>query len=296
MKRTILCVDDDIITQKTVSHILSGENYRILNFSSGEDARDFLLKNNINLDAIVLDWEMPGMSGLLFLRWLKSVKEFSAIPVIMITAHDNKEKYEQSIVEGANYYFAKPLKKNKFTSLLNAAVFESMNYKMLQEKIRNGNIQPCSIGTKTFRIRTLEEAQKLSVYIANATDNPEENVIICELLNNAIEHGNLCITYDEKTLLIESNSLLDEINKRLEMPDYKNKYAEIVVEKTLTNMKVTIKDMGIGFDFTKFLTINEDRLFDNHGRGIAIANSFLNITYKGKGNTVEVLFSGENKN
>ncbi len=142
-----------------------------------------------------------------------------------------------------------------------------------------------------FKIKTLEEAQQLSVEIANDTSNPNENLVICELLNNAIEHGNLGITYDEKSELIEKDIFLEEIERRQKLSENKEKYAEVIIKKCLKGgMVVTITDQGKGFDFNKYLSIDNSRLFESHGRGIAIANTILKIQYFDKGNKVVVYF------
>ena len=147
------------------------------------------------------------------------------------------------------------------------------------------------ISEEHFRIKTLEEAQQLSVEIANYTSNPNENLVICELLNNAIEHGNLGITYDEKSDLIEKDIFLEEIYRRQNLIENKNKYAEVKIEKCFGGgMVVTITDKGKGFDFNKYLSIDNSRVFESHGRGIAIANTILKIQYLEKGNKVMVYF------
>jgi anti-sigma regulatory factor (Ser/Thr protein kinase) len=153
------------------------------------------------------------------------------------------------------------------------------------------NCRESVISEEYFKIKTLEEAQLLSVVIANNTNNPNENLVICELLNNAIEHGNLGITYDEKSELIEKDIFLEEIERRQNLLENREKYAEVIIEKCIEGgMMVTITDQGKGFDFNKYLSIDNSRLFESHGRGIAIANTILKIQYLDKGNKVMVYF------
>jgi hypothetical protein len=153
------------------------------------------------------------------------------------------------------------------------------------------NCRESVINKKHFKIKTLEEAYQLSIIIANDTSNPNENLVICELLNNAIEHGNLGITYDEKSELIEKDVFLEEIEKRQNLLENREKYAEVIIEKCIEgSMVVTITDQGKGFDFNKYLSIDNSRLFESHGRGIAIANTILKIQYLDRGNKVMVHF------
>lgn len=53
-------------------------------------------------------------------------------------------------------------------------------------------------------------------------------------------------------------------------------------------MQLIIEDEGEGFEFEKFLQFDDSRMFHNHGRGIAMANSNLNIEYLNSGNKVVV--------
>jgi anti-sigma regulatory factor (Ser/Thr protein kinase) len=162
--------------------------------------------------------------------------------------------------------------------------------KLIKDK---GSILNCSkeiIYEQSFKIKTLEEAYQLSVRIANETSNPNENLVICELLNNAIEHGNLGISYEEKTDFIEKDIFLDEINRRLALPENEHKYAEIQLVKCKKGLLVIITDQGCGFDYKKYLTIDSSRIMESHGRGIAIANSILKIEYTENGNKVAVRF------
>lgn len=141
-----------------------------------------------------------------------------------------------------------------------------------------------------YTFQTLQQAQKLAVIIADQTNNPNENLVICELLNNAIEHGNLGISYEEKSDLIERDLFLEEIEKRIILPENIHKYAEVDIVKYTSEMVVTITDMGKGFNYKQYLTIDESRIFESHGRGIAIANSILKIKYFDIGNKVSVFF------
>ncbi len=160
-----------------------------------------------------------------------------------------------------------------------------------KDGIRVFNCKESVLQEETFKIKTLEEAYQLSIDIANKTSNPNENLVICELLNNAIEHGNLGITYEEKSNLIEKDLFLDEVSRRLELDENKHKHAEVHIKTCIEGgMIVTISDQGKGFDYNKYLSIDNSRIFESHGRGIAIANNILRIQYIGKGNQVAVYF------
>jgi anti-sigma regulatory factor (Ser/Thr protein kinase) len=63
---------------------------------------------------------------------------------------------------------------------------------------------------------------------------------------------------------------------------------DVQVKRYPDKLTVLIQDTGKGFDFTKYLTLDEKRLLDNHGRGIAMARMFLDLAYQDSGNKVLV--------
>ncbi len=285
----ILVVDDDPMFHKLLGFALKSEDYSLMFTSNAEEAKELLERNSSkDILAIILDWELPGMNGLELLGWIKQQEDHRDIPVIMLTGRNSPDEIKSGINAGAFYYVTKPFQKDFLTSVLSAAIADRQNLLHLAnelEKVRN----PLeSLVQGEFRFRTLQEAQKLSVFIANACPQPKECLIICELFNNAIEHGNLGITYDEKSELIDNFSLQDEIERRLELPQYRDRYATLNFDKNEDRILLTLEDKGSGFDFQKYLHFDEDRVFDNHGRGIAMANAMLDITYLGKGNRVIV--------
>ena len=116
-------------------------------------------------------------------------------------------------------------------------------------------------------------------------------MVIAELINNAVEHGNLGIDYEEKTKLVSEGKWFAEVERRLALPENANKHVRVHLKKEQGNLFVEIEDQGPGFDFERFLTIDESRLFDNHGRGIAIAGSSLDVRFVRPGNKVIVSIS-----
>lgn len=75
---------------------------------SGEEALNYLsTATAADLVLILSDINMPGISGIELLRILK--EKYSHLKVFMITAYDDKDKYEKAIQYGAEEYFAKPI-------------------------------------------------------------------------------------------------------------------------------------------------------------------------------------------
>jgi anti-sigma regulatory factor (Ser/Thr protein kinase) len=137
--------------------------------------------------------------------------------------------------------------------------------------------------------RDLYEAENLSSFLANCFPDPERALTgISELLINAVEHGNLDISYEEKTKLVEENRWKDEVSRRLQDPVNNNKNVTVIFEKKGEAYYLQVTDQGKGFNWQEYLELDPSRASDNHGRGVAMANmiAFDRLVYNEKGNQV----------
>ena len=141
----------------------------------------------------------------------------------------------------------------------------------------------------SFALRTLDEAEKLSTLLAMNCPDPDRTAAgIWELLSNAVEHGNLEISFEEKTELLFSGQLREEIERRLNSSPYGEREVRVDFVRRPDAITLTVTDEGMGFDFKHFLEA-EPALHLPNGRGINIASkfSFDALQYFGRGNRVE---------
>lgn len=115
-----------------------------------------------------------------------------------------------------------------------------------------------------------------------------------ELLVNAMEHGNLEISFDEKTKALENDEYYELLMSRQNSPDYKNR--RIMIKYTLVpdKVEICITDEGKGFNHKKRIAdFQEKDIFHNnlaHGRGIQMAKDFFNVfEYNEKGNSILII-------
>ena len=287
---TILIVDDEDALRDVLRRMLEGEGCGVLTARDGTEGLEILQAHPESISVVILDWVMPQMSGIELLRWMKTQDHIEHIPVIMLTALDDPERIKEGIDAGAFYYLVKPFQRTLLKSILRAAVFDFHNTRHLLEKLKQYEKPIALLEEGTFRFRTPEEAEQLAVMIASATPDPEHAMVIAELLMNAIEHGNLGITYEEKGKLVEDDLWQAEVDRRLALPENANKNVVVRMKKVDRNLQIEIEDQGTGFDFERYLRIDQSRLFDNHGRGIAIAMTMLKVQFLGTGNKVVVTF------
>jgi diguanylate cyclase (GGDEF)-like protein len=103
----LLVVEDDAINRDLLQRRLSRSGYSVEVAESGQTALDMIAK--AEYDLVLLDQMMPGMSGLELLKLLRSTHSTNDLPVIMVTAVDQKRTIVEALHQGANDYVAKPI-------------------------------------------------------------------------------------------------------------------------------------------------------------------------------------------
>lgn len=140
-----------------------------------------------------------------------------------------------------------------------------------------------------LEFRTIPEARRLATLIAHAFPEPERVEIgLAELLINAVEHGNLGITYDEKSALLDRGELGHEIDRRASRPELAARRVRVTVSRLTDRIVAAIEDEGSGFDWRAYLERDPPPSLDPNGRGIMIARevSFDRLAYNERGNVV----------
>ncbi len=105
----ILAVDDDLINLKLIKSMLLKDSKiaEIVEASNGADAIN-VLKNNSDIDIVLLDIIMPIMGGIETLQVIRADQNFSNIPIIVLTTDETKKG--DSLEYGANDFIMKPVK------------------------------------------------------------------------------------------------------------------------------------------------------------------------------------------
>ncbi|KAF0813136.1 Response regulator PleD [Andreprevotia sp. IGB-42] len=284
----ILIVDDEPFNLEILSEHLLDEGYDVLTAEDGEAAWN-VLSHDKAFDAILLDRMMPRMDGMALLARLKQQTEFEHVPVIMQTAVGAAENVREGLAAGAYYYLIKPFQRDMLLAIVAAAVSFHREKKQLEAQLSDQASTYRLLQNGEFHFQTLDEARQLTLLLSNACPNPQKVALgLSELLVNAVEHGNLGISYSEKTRLLQQGRWHDEVASRLAHPDYRQRRVCVRFTRKDGHLEFTIADEGAGFDWKPFLEFSPERAFDPHGRGISMARmlSFDMVEYQGKGNEV----------
>lgn len=287
-KVKILAVDDEEFNLDIISEYLADAGFEVVCAIDGLNALE-KIKQHPDVAVIVLDRMMPNMDGMAVLKALREDKTFKDIPIIMQTAAASSKRIQEGIDAGVYYYLAKPYNESLLLSIVRAALKDSIGRKELREQMQKQQRTLGLMEKGIFRFRTLEETNNLSYFIANCFPDPDSMVYgLNELMINAVEHGNLGITYEEKMELSLKGKWHSEIERRLLLPEYKDKYAIIEYTASENELVISIRDQGKGFEWQNYMELSPKRATDPNGRGIAIARmkSFPSLEYKGNGSEV----------
>jgi CheY-like chemotaxis protein/anti-sigma regulatory factor (Ser/Thr protein kinase) len=288
---TILLVDDEPFNLDILLEYLEDAGYALDVAEDGRQAWEKLEAAPENFDVVLLDRMMPGLSGLEVLERMKAHPVLQSVPVILQTALAARAEIVEGMQAGAYYYLTKPFEEAMLLSVLQTAVADRQRYRLAQEDSKAAGRTFGLLREATFVFRTPESARDLAVVLANAFPDPKRVAIgLTELLLNAVEHGNLGISYEEKGRLREEERWSEEVAARLADPAYAGREVTVVYRRDDDEIRVRIQDQGDGFEFQRYLEMDPARAFDSHGRGIAMARmlSFDTIDYLGRGNEVEV--------
>ena len=120
MKASLLLVDDDHNIAALVCTALAEEGYKVFYAKDADSAVAYLKKETVDL--LLLDIELPGISGMKLLELLKQDGRTAAIPVIMLTVLGNEAAKVQGLKSGADDYLVKPFSKKELAARVEAVL------------------------------------------------------------------------------------------------------------------------------------------------------------------------------
>jgi two-component system cell cycle response regulator DivK len=112
MQKTILVVEDNPLNQQLFAELLEEAGYEVLRAGEGLDA--FNLAKTHRPDVILMDIQLPAISGLEVTRWLKDEPGLRHIPVIAITAYAMPGDEDRMRAGGCEAYIPKPISTTVF--------------------------------------------------------------------------------------------------------------------------------------------------------------------------------------
>jgi len=288
--KKILVIDDEEPVREVLGVALSENGYSVFEAENGRNGVQKFIE--VNPDITITDVNMPEMSGIDVTRKIKEMR--SDADVVIMTGYGTEDLVIQSLRSGATNYIKKPVDFNELMSILDSLILKRENRKRFEvlKEIVVKEEKTLSIGNNIARIWGT-----VNQILFNLPSKIEEisveglKIGLYEILVNAIEHGNLGITYEEKKESLSNNTYNTLLKHRLEEADKAGKKVKIKSVFSRSHLQVEIEDEGNGFNYKQLSFLEEpETLLSAHGRGILLASLYFDvIEYHGRGNSVTLL-------
>lgn len=145
----ILVVEDDKSISDLISLHLKKNNFEYLVVHNGEDALSHL--DNFMPDFIILDWMIPGLSGLEVLRRIRNKQEYKNLPILMLTAKNSEQDKIISFESGLDDYITKPFLPSELIARVKAILKRTSQSNQDHESLNFDEIKINTSQKKAFR-------------------------------------------------------------------------------------------------------------------------------------------------
>lgn len=250
----VLIVDDSKTDQQLIRQFIQKqETDWIVDFSnSAEEAIVHL--DQLAVDVVVTDMQMPGMSGLELLDHVRQAHP--KIPVVLITEHDNDEIALDALRRGAASYVPKRELTSRLPEVIKQIVQVTGGTTQFEQIIR-------ALDDVQFRM-TLDNDPQLIPPLVAALDQIAHRMKLCsergrqrigvavdEALLNAIYHGNLELSVDdlpEARAQLRNGNIVQAIEDRRAEAPYADRRVHVHASIDRQKIEISVRDDGSGFD------------------------------------------------
>jgi two-component system chemotaxis response regulator CheY len=105
---TALVIDDSRAIRMILGRTLNRFGYEVCSAANGREALDMIGQQDLALSVILVDWNMPEMNGLDFVKTIRADPRYSEVPLMMVTTETEIEQMYRALEAGANEYVMKP--------------------------------------------------------------------------------------------------------------------------------------------------------------------------------------------
>jgi two-component system, OmpR family, phosphate regulon response regulator PhoB len=137
MSASILVIEDEESIQTLLRYNLESDGYRVRTSAQGEDAAFLIADERPAL--IVLDWMLPGISGIEVCRQVRARPESRDIPIIMLTARSEEAEKVRGLATGADDYLVKPFSVPELLMRIKT-ILRRVNPEAVAEKLSAGDL------------------------------------------------------------------------------------------------------------------------------------------------------------
>jgi len=287
--KKILVIDDEKPLRDLLKIALTEEGYEVIEAKNGiEGVEKF---KELNPDIVITDVNMPEVSGIEVARKIKEISKDT--DVIIMTGYGTEELVIEALRNGASNYIKKPIHLKELYTILDSIILKRetrKRYEIIKDVV---NFEEKKIILDNDLSRVWGVVNQVFFNVPSHIESKSIEGLklgLYEIIVNAIEHGNLGITYEQKKEALQKNTYSSLIKERIKQANKQGK--KILIFSTLVPEKIVIKvhDQGKGFDISKLPKAHEpENLLDSSGRGILLASLYFDtIDYKEPGNKVRL--------
>jgi len=121
--KTILVVDDSRIMRNIVKNIFTDMKIPCQYLEAGDGNKAFHLLETNKVNLVFLDWNMPEMDGMEFLKRTRAIPDYKSLPIFMVTSEAAKYNVIKALGNGATDYVIKPINERIFKEKISRIVF-----------------------------------------------------------------------------------------------------------------------------------------------------------------------------
>lgn len=226
MSASVLIVEDEEPIQILLSYNLEAEGYRVRSTADGEDVISLITQERP--DIILLDWMLPGISGIEVCRLLRTKLETREIPVIMLTARSEESERVRGLATGADDYIVKPFSLPELLARIRT-ILRRVNPEAVAEQMKAGDL---SLDRKARRVtrgaRDLNLSPTEFRLLEHLMQNPGRVYSRAQLLDTVWGHD---VYVDERTVDVHVGRLRKSLSRGREADPIR-----------------TVRGMGYSFD------------------------------------------------
>ena len=208
MTASLLIVEDEEPLQVLLTYNFQAEGFRVRATARGDEV-DVLLREELP-DLIILDWMLPGLSGIEVCRRLRAREETRELPVIMLTARGEESERVRGLSTGADDYVVKPFSVPELIARVNS-ILRRANPDSVAEHLAAGDIE---LDRRTRRVQRGQRDVDLSPteyrLLEHLMQNPGRVYSREQLLNAVWGHD---IYVDERTVDVHVGRLRKLLNR-----------------------------------------------------------------------------------
>ncbi len=136
---TILIVEDEAAIRDMLSFTLSTADYNVIEAHNAEQAWQLLSENTP--DCLLVDWMLPGLSGISLIERIRKQETFASLPIVMLTARGEENDQVQGFEAGADDYVIKPFSPRALVARLKALLRREYSDTSASDSLEQGDLK-----------------------------------------------------------------------------------------------------------------------------------------------------------